>query len=66
MKKEPRSFGCWQVILVKTDFDSARTCISNVMMAWQTCDDFIAALADANSVDLTAFKRWYEQAGTPS
>ena len=30
-----------------------------------TCDDFIAALADANSVDLTAFKRWYEQAGTP-
>ena len=30
-----------------------------------TCDDFIAALADANSVDLSAFERWYEQAGTP-
>jgi aminopeptidase N len=30
-----------------------------------TCDDFIAAMADANSVDLTLFKRWYSQAGTP-
>ena len=30
-----------------------------------TCDDFIAALADANSVDLSAFKGWYKQAGTP-
>ena len=31
-----------------------------------TCDDFRAAMADANSVDLTQFGRWYEQAGTPS
>jgi len=30
-----------------------------------TTDDFCAAMADANGVDLTAFKRWYEQAGTP-
>ena len=30
-----------------------------------TCDDFLAALADANDVDLDAFARWYEQAGTP-
>ncbi|MBL6595618.1 MAG: aminopeptidase N [Candidatus Puniceispirillum sp.] len=30
-----------------------------------TCDDFITALADANSVDLTAFSGWYSQAGTP-
>jgi len=30
-----------------------------------TCDDFVAALADANSRDLTQFKRWYAQAGTP-
>ena len=30
-----------------------------------TCDDFVAALADANSADLTQFKRWYHQAGTP-
>ncbi len=30
-----------------------------------TCDDFVAALADANGVDLTQFKRWYHQAGTP-
>ncbi len=30
-----------------------------------TCDDFVAAIADANSRDLTQFKRWYSQAGTP-
>ncbi len=30
-----------------------------------TCDDFVAALADANGADLTQFKRWYHQAGTP-
>ena len=30
-----------------------------------TCDDFRAAMADANGVDLSAFERWYSQAGTP-
>ena len=30
-----------------------------------TCDDFIAAMADANQADLAQFKRWYAQAGTP-
>ena len=30
-----------------------------------TCDDFLAAMADANHVNLDAFERWYEQAGTP-
>ncbi|KMN17810.1 aminopeptidase N [Pseudomonas weihenstephanensis] len=30
-----------------------------------TCDDFISAMEDANGVDLTQFKRWYSQAGTP-
>ncbi|MDY7565863.1 aminopeptidase N [Pseudomonas sp. RTC3] len=30
-----------------------------------TCDDFIKAMEDANSVELTQFKRWYSQAGTP-
>ena len=30
-----------------------------------TCDDFLAAMADANHVNLDAFGRWYEQAGTP-
>ncbi len=30
-----------------------------------TCDDFVAAMADANNTDLTQFKRWYCQAGTP-
>src|SRR5690554_2264278 len=30
-----------------------------------TTDDFVAALADASGRDLTQFKRWYSQAGTP-
>ncbi|GHD71945.1 aminopeptidase N [Vogesella fluminis] len=30
-----------------------------------TCDDFRAAMADANGVDLTQFALWYSQAGTP-
>ncbi|MDB5916891.1 MAG: aminopeptidase [Massilia sp.] len=30
-----------------------------------TCDDFRAAMADANGRDLDQFERWYSQAGTP-
>ncbi len=30
-----------------------------------TCDDFVQAMQDASGVDLTQFKRWYSQAGTP-
>jgi aminopeptidase N len=30
-----------------------------------TCNDFRAAMADANQVDLEQFERWYSQAGTP-
>ncbi|MBL8407590.1 MAG: aminopeptidase N [Candidatus Accumulibacter sp.] len=30
-----------------------------------TCDDFVAAMADASGVDLSQFKRWYDHAGTP-
>lgn len=30
-----------------------------------TCDDFIKAMEDANAVDLSQFKRWYSQGGTP-
>ncbi|PJD94592.1 MAG: aminopeptidase N [Legionella sp.] len=30
-----------------------------------TIDDFVAAMEEANGVDLTQFKRWYSQAGTP-
>jgi aminopeptidase N len=31
-----------------------------------TCDDFLAAMADANGVDLTQFARWYNTRGTPT
>ena len=31
-----------------------------------TCDDFVKALEDASGADLTQFKRWYSQAGTPT
>lgn len=30
-----------------------------------TCDDFVQAMQDASGVDLTLFKRWYQQSGTP-
>lgn len=31
-----------------------------------TCDDFLAAMADANNEDLSGLARWYGQAGTPN
>ncbi|MCK9394825.1 MAG: aminopeptidase N [Methylobacter sp.] len=31
-----------------------------------TCDDFVNAMEAANGVDLTQFRRWYAQAGTPA
>jgi aminopeptidase N len=31
-----------------------------------TCDDFINAMSDASGVDLTLFKTWYHQSGTPT
>ncbi|HET6522350.1 MAG TPA: aminopeptidase N, partial [Geminicoccaceae bacterium] len=30
-----------------------------------TCDDFVQAMEDASGRDLTQFRRWYAQAGTP-
>ncbi len=30
-----------------------------------TTDDFVAAMEAANGIDLTQFRRWYSQAGTP-
>jgi aminopeptidase N len=30
-----------------------------------TCDDFVAAMESASGRDLSQFKRWYSQAGTP-
>ncbi len=30
-----------------------------------TTDDFVRAMEDANGIDLTRFRRWYDQAGTP-
>ena len=31
-----------------------------------TTEDFLAAMADANDVDLSQMQRWYDQAGTPT
>ncbi|NDG04001.1 MAG: aminopeptidase N, partial [Alphaproteobacteria bacterium] len=31
-----------------------------------TCDQFVAAMADANRKDFAQFMRWYSQAGTPT
>ncbi|KMT66431.1 aminopeptidase N [Catenovulum maritimum] len=30
-----------------------------------TCDDFVAAMEDASKIDLSLFRRWYSQSGTP-
>jgi aminopeptidase N len=30
-----------------------------------TTDDFVKAIEDANQIDLSQFRRWYQQAGTP-
>ena len=30
-----------------------------------TCDDFVAAMEDASGVNLSQFRRWYSQSGTP-
>lgn len=30
-----------------------------------TCDDFVQAMEDASNIDLSHFRRWYSQAGTP-
>ncbi|GKX62563.1 aminopeptidase N [Pragia fontium] len=30
-----------------------------------TCDDFVQAMEEASGIDLTLFKRWYSQSGTP-
>jgi aminopeptidase N len=30
-----------------------------------TCDDFVDAMADASQIDLSLFKHWYSQSGTP-
>ena len=30
-----------------------------------TCEDFVKAMQDGAGLDLTQFRRWYEQAGTP-
>lgn len=30
-----------------------------------TCDDFVNAMEHASGIDLTQFKRWYSQSGTP-
>ena len=30
-----------------------------------TCDDFVQAMQDASGIDLTLFRRWYAQSGTP-
>ncbi|MBD1574698.1 aminopeptidase N [Vibrio sp. S17_S38] len=31
-----------------------------------TCDDFVASMEDASGVDLTQFRLWYSQSGTPT
>ena len=37
----------------------------STMAVAPTCEDFLNAMAEANMRNLSQFKRWYSQAGTP-
>ena len=46
-------------------FDIDNTMIDFMKMKRACCTAAINAMADASSVDLTLFKAWYHQSGTP-
>lgn len=56
-----------QTILGKEGFNAGLACYLNRHDGQAvTCDDFVQAMQDATGQDLTLFKRWYEQSGTPA
>lgn len=56
----------YQTLLGKTGFNKGMALyISRHDGEAATCDNFCAAMADANNFDLSQFMLWYSQAGTP-
>lgn len=57
----------YQTILTKDGFNKGmKLYFSRHDGSAVTCDDFLAAMADANNVDLSQFSLWYSTSGTPS
>lgn len=55
-----------QTILGKEGFNAGLACyLKRHDGQAVTCDDFVQAMQDATGQDLTQFKRWYGQSGTP-
>ncbi|GHG77141.1 aminopeptidase N [Alishewanella longhuensis] len=55
-----------QTILGKTGFNAGLKCYLDRHDGQAvTCDDFVQAMQDATGQDLTQFRRWYSQSGTP-
>lgn len=55
-----------QTILGKDGFNSGlQTYLQRHDGQAVTCDDFVQAMQDATGKDLTLFRRWYSQSGTP-
>lgn len=55
-----------QTILGKAGFNAGLRCyLERHDGQAVTCDDFVQAMQDATGQDLTQFKRWYSQSGTP-
>lgn len=55
-----------QTILGKAGFNAGLACyLKRHDGQAVTCDDFVQAMQDATDTDLSQFRRWYSQAGTP-
>ena len=65
-RRAPRSSACCRPSSARTASARAWTSTSTATTARRsTIEDFLAAFADATGADLTQFKLWYSQAGTP-
>ena len=55
-----------QTILGKDGFNAGLSCyLTRHDGQAATCEDFVQAMQDATGQDLTQFRRWYSQSGTP-
>ncbi len=64
--RAPRSSGCSHTVLGPEKFRTGTDLYFDRHDGEAaTCDDFVKALEDGSGVDLSAFKIWYSQAGTP-
>ncbi len=55
-----------QTLLGKAGFNAGLACYMDRHDGQAvTCDDFVQAMQDANGFDLSQFRRWYSQSGTP-